>query len=194
MALVDLDRRLIERLLAKDQLAWQQFVDRFLGTVLHTIRHVAHLRSMTIGTHEVDDLAADFFKLTLDNDCALLRRFRGRSSLATYLVVIARRFVVNKMARQAAAKRMHADRPLEEMFSSASPQPLDMENREEVESLLRRLKGREAALVRGHYLENKTYEQLSEDVGIPQNSIGPMLHRILAKLRKGSQFPNSAAG
>ena len=194
MALVDLDRRLIERLLAKDQLAWQQFVDRFLGTVLHTIRHVAHLRSMTLGAHEIDDLAADFFKLTLDNDSALLRRFRGRSSLATYLVVIARRFVVNKLARQAAAKQRQSNRSLEEIVSVGAADAAPLEDREEVESLLRRLKGREAALVRGYYLENKTYGQLSEDIGVPQNSIGPMLNRILSKLRKSPPYPNSAAG
>jgi RNA polymerase sigma-70 factor (ECF subfamily) len=195
VALVDLDRRLLERLLAKDQLAWQQFVDRFLGAVLHSVRHVAHLRSMTLDAHEVDDLAADFFKLLLDKDCALLRRFRGESSLATYLVVIARRFVVNTLAKRAAAQRRRSQQSLEDIFSSPSPPPSDdLESREEVESLLRRLKGREAALVRGYYLENKTYGQLSEDVGIPQNSIGPMLHRILAKLRKAPPYPNSAAG
>lgn len=195
MALVELDRRLLERLLIKDQQAWQQFVDRFLGAVLHTVRQVAHLRSMTLDAHEVDDLAADFFKLLLDNDCAILRRFRGRSALATYLVVVARRFVVNTLAKRAAAARRRKEQSLEDIFGAAGPKVTkDVESREEVESLLRRLKGREAALVRGFYLENKSYGQLSEDVGVPQNSIGPMLNRILAKLRKAPPFPNSAAG
>jgi len=195
VALVELDRRLLERLLVKDPQAWQQFVDRFLGAVLHTVRHVAHLRSMSLDTHEVDDLAADFFKMMLENDCAILRRFRGRSSLATYLVVIARRFVVNTLAKRAAAARRRKEQSLEDIFSSVGQnQSTDLERREEVESLLRRLKGREAALVRGFYLENKSYGQLSEDVGIPQNSVGPMLSRILAKLRKAPPYPNSAAG
>jgi RNA polymerase sigma-70 factor (ECF subfamily) len=176
-------------MLAREQLAWQQFVDRFLGAVLHTIRHVAHLRSMTLSIHEIDDLSADFFRLMLEKDCAILRRFRGNSSLATYLVVVARRFVVNKLAKQAAAQRRNSELPLEDIVSVGRSDRL--ENREEVESLLRRLKGREAALVRGYYLENKSYDQLSEDIGVPQNSIGPMLNRILAKLRK---YPNSAAG
>jgi RNA polymerase sigma-70 factor, ECF subfamily len=194
VALVELDRRLLDRLLTKDQQAWQQFVDRFLGAVLHTVRHVAHLRSMTLDSHEVDDLAADFFKLLLNDDCAILRRFRGQSSLATYLVVVARRFVVNTLAKRAAAQRRRAQQSLEDIFSAASAPSSSVENREEVESLLRRLKGREAALVRGFYLENKSYGQLSEDVGVPQNSIGPMLNRILSKLRKAPPYPNSAAG
>lgn len=181
-------------MLAKDQQAWQQFVDRFLGAVLHTVRHVAHLRSVNLDSHEVDDLAADFFKLLLDNDCAILRRFRGGSSLATYLVVIARRFVVNTLAKRAAAQRRRSQQSLEDIFSSVSAPSNSNENREEVESLLRRLKGREAALVRGFYLENKSYGQLSEDVGVPQNSIGPMLNRILTKLRKAPGYPNGAAG
>lgn len=194
MALVELDRRLLDRLLAKDQSAWQQFVDRFLGAVLHTIRHVAHLRSMSLDAHEVDDLAADFFKLMLDDDCSILRRFRGESSLATYLVVVARRFVVNTLAKRAAAKRRRSEQSLEDILSGSAPASDAVENREEVEALLRRLKGREAALVRGFYLEHKSYGELSADVGVPQNSIGPMLHRILAKLRKVPRFPNSAAG
>jgi RNA polymerase sigma-70 factor (ECF subfamily) len=194
VALVDLDRRLLERLLVKDQQAWQQFVDRFLGAVLHTVRHVAHLRSVSLDAHEVDDLAADFFKLLLDNDCAILRRFRGQSSLATYLVVVARRFVVNTLAKRAAALRRRSQQSLEDIFSNGSAPSSTEENREEVESLLRRLKGRDAALVRGFYLENKSYGQLSEDVGVPQNSIGPMLNRILSKLRKAPPHPNGAAG
>jgi len=131
--LVDLDRRLLERLLLKDQQAWQQFVDRFLGAVLHTVRHVAHLRSMTLDAHEVDDLSADFFKLLLDDDCAILRRFRGNSSLATYLVVVARRFVVNTLAKRAKARARHADQSLEDIFSAAPKPTSAVENREEVE-------------------------------------------------------------
>ncbi|MEM1061841.1 MAG: sigma factor-like helix-turn-helix DNA-binding protein, partial [Planctomycetota bacterium] len=38
----------------------------------------------------------------------------------------------------------------------------------------------EAEIVRRHHLEGQTYEQISAEVGLPVNSIGP----ILSKARK----------
>ena len=50
-------------------------------------------------------------------------------------------------------------------------------NQEEVQRLLRGLEGTEAQVVRMYHLEGKSYHEISQVVGMPENSIGPILSR-----------------
>jgi len=186
VALTDLDRRLVDRCLKREPAAWHEFVDRYAGVFLHVVRHVAHARSIALEAADVDDLIAEVFSRLCDDDFRILRHFRGRSSLPTYLVVVARRIVVNQLARRAAIMHRRSQRPIADIVRELPPE-LRIDNHEEVEQLLERLKGREAQLVRGFYLDAKSYDELSVELGIPLNSVGPTLHRILKKLRKAAE-------
>jgi RNA polymerase sigma-70 factor (ECF subfamily) len=182
--LTPLDRDLVDRCVARQPLAWQQFVDRYLGLLHHAIRHTAAARSVTLSSAEVEDLAADMLAAFVDNNCRILRRFRGRSSLATYVAVIARRWTVNHLARKAAIKaRVEAAARDQEADSQDEPSA-EIDDRDEVEALVRLLPEKPAALVRGRYLEGKTYEQLAAEHEVPVNSVGPTLARAMSKLRK----------
>src|SRR6185295_15704777 len=97
VALSDIDRQLLQRCLARHPRAWEDFVDRFLGLVVHVVTHTAHARSIQVSPHDLEDLASEVFVAILADDFAVLRRFRGQSSLATYLTVIARRVVVKEL-------------------------------------------------------------------------------------------------
>ena len=97
MTLTEIDRSLLKRCLAEEPGAWKDFVDRFMGLFVHVVTHTAHARSVRLAQDDVDDLCAEVFMALLANDYAALRRFRGQSSLATYLTVIARRVVVHTM-------------------------------------------------------------------------------------------------
>lgn len=186
MALTDLDRKLLDRCLNHEPEAWNEFVDRFLGVIYHVIHHTAHMRSLPIQSAEVDDLAADVLTRIVENEFKILRSFRGKSSLATYLAVIARRVAVNYLARQAAIRRQRAQHAAETATAADSNPDLRIDSEEEVRRLLDDLDEGEAELVRSYYLEHKSYKDISQDMGIPENSIGPMLARLRARLRKAS--------
>jgi RNA polymerase sigma-70 factor (ECF subfamily) len=113
---------------------------------------------------------------------AVLGHFRKQSSLATYLTVIARRVVVRKLVEGRAAV------PLSDMVNHAAADDTDLEERisdhEELDRLLGELRGSEAAVVRLYHLEGKTYQEISRVVGMPENSVGPMLSRARSKLRR----------
>ena len=181
MALSEIDRDLLERCLAKKPRSWEDFVDRFMGLVIHVINHTAHCRSVLLSSTDRDDLVADVMVAVLDDDFAVLRQFRGMSSLATYLTVIARRVVVKQLMSR------HQATPL----GSLSLEPPDhngnteqrIADREEVDRLLQSLAGSEAQVVRMYHLEGKTYQEISRATGMPTNSVGPMLSRIRTKLR-----------
>src|SRR5437588_8316107 len=106
VALTPLDRALLQRCLAHQPGAWNDFVDRFLGLMYHVIHHTAHLRSAPLRPEDTEDLAAEILLQIVSNDYAVLRQFKGNSSLATYLAVIARRICVHELARRAAAREV----------------------------------------------------------------------------------------
>ncbi|MGL4551976.1 MAG: RNA polymerase sigma factor [Gemmataceae bacterium] len=185
MALTPLDRDLLKRCLAKQPGAWNDFVDRFLGLIYHVIQHTAHLRSVALKPEDTEDLASEILTQIVANDYAVLRQFRGEASLATYLTVIARRIGVHELARRAAAREVQ---PPAEVPEPADEGPASgLERLEEVERLLAKLPGREREVVRLHYIEGRSYEEISMELNIPVNSIGPILSRSRKKLRSDTR-------
>lgn len=191
MALTAVDRALLQRCLSHQPGAWNDFVDRFLGLIYHVISHTAHLRSMPLRAEDTEDVAAEILLQIVANDYAILRQFKGNSSLTTYLAVIARRICVHELARRAAAHEVQ--RPAN---GAAVPEPeeppkaqVGLENLEEVEKLLGKLRSTERKVVRLYYLEGRTYEEIATELNIPVNTIGPILSRARKKLRKDVKSP-----
>jgi RNA polymerase sigma-70 factor (ECF subfamily) len=191
VALTPLDRELLKRCLHREPGAWNDFVDRFLGLIYHVIHHTTHLRSTPLKPEDVEDLAAEILLQIVDNNYAILRQFRGQSSLATYLTVIARRMCVQELARRMAAREVQ---PPAEGAAAAEPEDsrpprVGLETLEEVSRLLQKLPSKERAIVRLHYLEGRSYEEISTQLNIPLNSIGPILSRARKRLRKDIKSP-----
>jgi RNA polymerase sigma-70 factor (ECF subfamily) len=191
VALTALDRDLLKRCLAHEPGAWNDFVDRFLGLFYHVIHHTAHLRSVPLRAEDTEDLAAHILLKIVERDYNVLRQFRGVSSLATYLTVIARRICVQEMAERAAAREVQpkadGQRPPE---PEEPPSPaVGLETLEEVAKLLRKLPARERQVVRLHYLEGRSYEEISTALNLPINSIGPILSRARKKMRQDVKNP-----
>lgn len=185
MALSEIDRHLLVRCLARQQGSWEDFVDRFLGLVLHVINHTAQSRSVRLTSHDRDDLAAEVFLALLKDDFAVLRHFRGQSSLATYLTVVARRVVVRSLLKRNTAARL-AEAAALHSLASESDRDLEarMQDRDELERMLETLDQAEAQIVRLFHLEGKTYQEISAQIGVPANSVGPVLSRAREKLRR----------
>lgn len=182
MALSDIDRNLLERCLARKPRAWEDFVDRFTGLVIHVVNHTARCRSIMLSSADREDLTADVLLAIVRDDFAVLRHFRGKSSLATYLTVVARRIVVRKLVDTRTATPLGAAADAVAGADGASSEQR-MTDREEVEQLMEQLDDSEAAVVRMYHLEGKTYQEISRTTGMPTNSVGPMLTRARAKLR-----------
>lgn len=181
MALSDIDRNLLDRCLARKPRAWEDFVDRFTGLVIHVVNHTARCRSIMLSSADREDLTADVLLAIVRDDFAVLRHFRGNSSLATYLTVVARRVVVRKLIETRTATPLGAAADAVASENGSSEQR--MTDREEVEQLMEQLDDSEAAVVRMYHLEGKTYQEISRTTGMPTNSVGPMLSRARAKLR-----------
>jgi RNA polymerase sigma-70 factor (ECF subfamily) len=182
----------LQRCLQHEPGAWNDFVDRFLGLVYHVIHHTAYLRSSPLHPEDIEDVAAEILLQIVSGDYAILRQFRGHSSLATYLTVISRRICVHELARRAAAREVqprtdgHAAEIEPEEPAKAE---VGLEKLEEVQKLLNKLPSREREVVRLCYLEGRSYEEISTEMNIPVNSIGPILTRARKRLRKDVKTP-----
>jgi RNA polymerase sigma-70 factor (ECF subfamily) len=188
VVLIEIDRNLLERCLNHHPRAWEEFVDRFLGLVVHVVNHTAKARSLQLPPQDREDLVAEVLLGIVNNDYAILRRFRGESSLATYLTVIARRIVVRELLKRKTT--MNLTEAIERHHEAVgdNSNPVDrIGDREEVERLISGLDGTEATVVRMYHLEGKTYQEISTKVGMPENSVGPMLSRAREKMRRAGK-------
>ncbi|MGI8981106.1 MAG: RNA polymerase sigma factor [Pirellulaceae bacterium] len=200
MALSEIDKQLLKRCLDREPRAWEDFVDRFVGLVVHVVNHTGSSRAIQIAEQDREDFTAEVFLSILADDFAALKRFRGASSLATYLTVIARRVVVRELLkrkisalppgesgilqRQAEAQHKNGNR-----HSPSAEERFD--NRDEVQKLMDSLPQAEAEVVRLYHLEGKSYHEISAHMSIPENSIGPTLSRARARMRQEAMGSSS---
>lgn len=187
MGLIARDRELIKRCLHHEPGSWNDFVDRFLGLVYHVVQHTADMRSFPLQPEDKEDIAAHVLLELVKHDYAALRQFKGKSSLASYLTVIARRTCVNELATRAQIKDKEGgpkpNEHIQDAKLNSKPKPGGQELLEEVGKLLKKLPSRERAVVRLFYLEGRSYEEISTELGVPVNSIGAILARARKKLR-----------
>lgn len=196
MSLTPLDRELLHDCLQRKPGAWNDFVDRFLGLMIHVVGSTAHLRSVRLAPEDHEDVVAEVLTQFLNDDCKVLRRFQGNASLAAYITVIARRTTIHELNRRQSVKddirrgggALPAD--LEAPDDTAAAQK-GIDSLEQVERLLRKLRGKDREVVRLFYLEGRTYEEISTELDIPVNTLGAMLSRARKKLREMVVGPSS---
>lgn len=187
MALSEIDRKLLDRLLERKPHAWNDFVDRFTGLMIHVINYTAAARSIRLSQADKEDLAAEVMLTVLADDFAVLRHFRGQSSLATYLTVVARRVVVRELLKSNKATATLSQAAADGVADPARSAEARLSDRDEVERLLDELEGAEAQVVRMYHLEGKSYQEISQATGMAENSVGPTLSRARMKLRKAGE-------
>ncbi len=193
MPLRDIDRQLIDRCLRKEPGAWNDFVDRYMGLIYHVIHHAAHARSRVLSSEDVEDIAAEVFLKIVDDNYAVLRRFKGISSLPTYLTVIARRIAVKELIRRHREEELGHTNAHRAFVDDGSPEgPEAIISQEEVERMLEDLPAREAEVIRLYHLKYQNYRQISKKLGIPENSVGPILAKARKLLREAAEEQRSA--
>jgi RNA polymerase sigma-70 factor (ECF subfamily) len=184
----DIDRSLVDRCLRKEPGAWNDFVDRYMGLIYHVIQHAAHARSRVLSSEDIEDIAAEILLKIVDDDYGILRRFKGTSSLPTYLTVIARRICVKELVRRHREEELgHTSAHRAAVDNGAGDEVEAIVTAEEVERMLEDLTPREADVVRLYHLEYQNYRQISKKLGIPENSIGPILAKARKRLRETAE-------
>ncbi|MFN3193305.1 MAG: RNA polymerase sigma factor [Aureliella sp.] len=180
MVLSDRDRDLLNRCLAKIDGGWEGFVDRFLPLITHVCRSAAEHRLPKFTADIRDDMVAEVLLAIVDDDYAILRRFKGQSSLGTYLVVVTRRIAARRVTKLQQSK---SDELLASDVAESNGAIDDLLAHDEVESLLKQLDSQDAKIIRMFHIEHESYDTISERLDVPPNSVGPMLSRARQRMR-----------
>lgn len=193
MPLREIDRQLLDRCLRKEPGAWNDFVDRYMGLIYHVIHHVSHARSIVLSSADIEDIAAEIFLEVVDDDYAVLRRFKGESSLPTYLTVVARRICVKEVIkRQREAELGHTQAHRSTIGDDGSAEAEAIASAEEVARMLEHLSDREAEVVRLYHLKYLNYRQIGKQLGIAENSVGPILAKARQTLRRTAEHRSAS--
>ena len=183
------DRLLVERLVYGDAKAWSSFVEIYGRLVRARVADVASSFGRSSDESAIDDATAEVFAALLGNDAAALRAFAGRSSLRTYVAVIATRSATRGFARKhvviPAADDSNLDRTAPDQTTRDPVSELiRAEQRSRLHMLLEQLPPKQRNVVSLFHLHGNSYAEISERLDIPIGSIGPTLRRAEAKLRQ----------
>lgn len=179
------DLELIQRCLRQDKHAWEDFVDRYLRMVIHVANHTLRSRGIVLSDMDREDLVAEVFLEICRNDLACLKRFRGESTFSSYLTVVARRVIVAQLIKRRNLETTAPDPAPWSVIPVADPQQEDVSD--DLQELLSRLDETESQLIQLHHLEGLSYREISQKLGVSENSVGPALSRARAKLRASAE-------
>jgi RNA polymerase sigma-70 factor (ECF subfamily) len=182
------DQSLVERMVCGDGQAWQRFVQQHGRLVRSRVADVAAAFGRSEDDSAIDDATAEVFAALLGNDAAALRAFAGRSSLGTYVAVIATRSATRGFARKRIVVASSIDTDLNQAAGVATGDPahdlIDAEQHRRLHVMLSRLPQKQRDVVRMFHLQSKSYSDISDQLQMPIGSIGPTLRRAEAKLRE----------
>jgi RNA polymerase sigma-70 factor, ECF subfamily len=187
------DRCLVDRLLTRDAAAWRTFLENYGRLVRSRVADVARSFGCSSDSTAIDEATADVFSSLVANDIATLRAYAGRSSLVTYLAVIATRCATRNFARKRYQTRKQANFEAVELLTSVGTDPaggvLQAETRQQIQALLEELPEKQRDVVRLFHLEGQSYAAISTALGMPIGSVGVTLRRAEAKLREQFEPP-----
>lgn len=166
------DREVIRDLLAGGPEAWDRFVREHRLVVLKAVHAAANRFRATAA--DVEDAAGQVFLELVEDDAKLLKSFQGKSALTTWLSVIAYRTASREFSRRIRAREVETARPP----GRAAPRETEvLEQLEKLPETDRR------ALVLFH-IEDSSYREIADRLGIPANQVGMVLLRAREKLAK----------
>ncbi len=171
------DAALISRCAASEAGAWESFVARHASFIQAEARRQLLRYLARAAPSDVDDACQEVFSLLMKDEARVLRQFRGESSLSTWLACVVRS-VCRRFARHERGGRL-STRDI-----AALPPPEDPPAPEGLRDALARLPARDQKLLRLFFYEGRKYREISLELGISINSVGPLLGRSIAAVRR----------
>ncbi len=165
-------RDAVRDLLAGGRQAWDRFARDYRLVVLKAVHTAA--RRFGAGEADVEDAASQVFIELFQGDGKALRAYRGESALTTWLTVVAYRIATREFVRQVRTREVEAAKP-------ALPPP---ERDAEVLEFLERLPELDRRALVMFHVDDRSYKEIADQLGIPFNQVGMVLLRAREKLAK----------
>lgn len=203
-----------------DEAAWQEFVRRYHSVITANVANSFHLkagaefeRQPQFAQNSIDDLVQTVYFRLIEDDCRVLKAFRGEleNSLPAYLTMISRNVVKDHFRGIKASKRPKISFSLDELLETGGDGGLlkglssDIDGKpsgtaaaeitiEEIDvllkkSLTRRDRDRNILIFKLRYCDGLTLEEIRNALGLEMSTkgIASILSRVTARIRSTVQ-------
>ncbi len=198
-ATVDLD--LVHRLIAREEAAWRELLATYRPAIVRGATQGFAELQITPTEARLEEVGAEVVFTLLRNDCAALRSFQGRSTLATWLTVISRRVC---RAMQLKHERIGSARAINTENFDWNAIPARHSSQELAEDLqcelrvlrncVARLAAADQVILELCFMKGLSYQAMADALGIKTNTVGPKLTRARQRLRRLVVLEQQAAG
>ena len=168
------DRELVERVLAGDRAAWQEWDARFRPVLAAIAR-----REYRLAREDIEDLLQDLALALLNDSGRQLRAYRQEASLRSWLCSVWRHRCVDLKRRRSACPL-----PVSAPFPA-----LSIEASLLASQALQLARDRDRFLLQMHFIYGWSQRDLAASLQIPENTVASCLARARMRLKKIVQAP-----
>jgi len=176
---------LINEIIAGSRQAFESLVEKYQPMVRKTVSYLFYRYRDNNNDAMVDDLTNDIFLSLMEDDFKKIRQFKGMSSFATYLRVIASRQVLGFLRRPSReVQTKAADKINKTVDSSPNPEELyrDQENRSLMAEAIAALKPADQLLMKLTYYQELSAEETARIMNISLSAFYSRKSRIVKKI------------
>ncbi len=174
----------LKPLLSGDRGAWEAFVNRYAGVIFSAVRRTVGRGGSVGPAADTRDVAQDVFVRLVARDFAALRRFdSARSSLSTFLTVIARNVAIDHLRR---GRTRVATVPLSSAVEQEVPSrdaPVGTPS-PRVELPAGVLSARQEVVLRMLLDEGMSVAEAADVLGIEAQTVRSTKHKAVSRLRQ----------
>jgi RNA polymerase sigma-70 factor (ECF subfamily) len=179
------DRALVDRVLAGDPRAADQFVTRFTRLVWWVLIH-----QIRLAPEPAEEVYQDVFVHLWEDEYRRLRNWSGDGDFAAYLAPIVRHRALDRLRREPGDRT----RPIPGAGDEAGGEPADdrpgaeelalvEEQRRQLERAVAALGEQDRRLYELRIVEERSYREISDSLGITVTNVGVRLSRLVERLR-----------
>jgi len=177
--------KLISEIIAGSRQAYESLVEKYQPMVRKTVSYLLYRYRHNNNEAAVDDLTNDVFLSLMEDDFKKIRQFKGLSSFATYLRVIASRQALAFLRRPSReVQTKAADRISRTADPSPSPEELYREqgNRSLMAEAIAALKPADQLLMKLTYYQELSAEETARIMNISLSAFYSRKSRIVKKI------------
>ena len=180
----------MQRLLARDEAAWTDFISRYDRLVQSRIATACRETGRNVGMIElIDEISAEVYTALTEFDMKILRSFAGGSRLSTWLSVIVRRLALRQISRLNRLPVNVDPELFQKLQVTDGDESADPERLQQIAQARVRLSPNDQLVLRLFYDESRSYEEIAELLKISVNTVGPKLDRARRRLKTVLERP-----
>jgi RNA polymerase sigma-70 factor (ECF subfamily) len=182
------DRRLVRSLAEGDATAWSEFIRRYIRLVVHVVRETLYEKTGRATEEDIDDITEEVYAHLVDRNCRVFSQLHEPYNLKAWIATVTRRKALDhckkRMIRSVSLDQSFEEQTvlLERLIGQEHAAPGE---KEEIQRVLEQapLNSKERRLITLSFFQEQSYAEISDSLRMPENSVGPTLHRALEKVK-----------